>query len=396
VTRHRDTEWLAGEVGRILDFYHPGCVDDANGGFVAQLDPDTGAMYDAASKHLVATSRFTANFALGARYGGPDGCADLAAEGVRFLREAHYDAEADGYDWLLDGREPVDRRRVCYGHAFVLLAFARAADADVDGAAAALADAADLLLDRFYDADAGRCRSEYAPDWSDPADYRGQNANMHACEAMLAAHAATGDDRYADVAERIARAICVDLAAETDGLLWEHYAADWSHDFAYNRDRPADTFRPWGYQPGHHAEWAKLLAILDRRDVGADWALDRARELFDAAVEFGWTDDGGFVYTFDRDGAPVVADRYGWPVAEAIGAAAALHERTGDDRYLRWYDRLWTYAEDVLVASGPGATRNWYARCTPGGEPYPVDDGPEVEPGYHPIGACVEAIRSFG
>jgi len=87
---------------------------------------------------------------------------------------------------------------------------------------------------------------------------------MHACEAFLAAYEATDEARYLDRARHIAEAITVDLAAETDGLLWEHYTADWEHDFAYNVDEPRHQFRPPGYQPGHHAEWAKLLALLDR------------------------------------------------------------------------------------------------------------------------------------
>ncbi|MFO7791068.1 MAG: OmpA family protein, partial [Bacteroidales bacterium] len=53
--------------------------------------------------------------------------------------------------------------------------------------------------------------------------YRGQNANMHTCEAMLAAYEATGERRYLDRAREVAHALTVRLAAETDGLLWEHY-----------------------------------------------------------------------------------------------------------------------------------------------------------------------------
>ncbi|WP_255767733.1 AGE family epimerase/isomerase [Haladaptatus halobius] len=83
------------------------------------------------------------------------------------------------------------------------------------------------------------------------------------------------------------------------------------------------------------------------------WALDRAEELFDATIEHSWDAEyGGFYYTFDRDGAPIVEDKYGWPVAEGIGAAAALSKRVGNERYRKWYDRLWEYAEANLTAPG--------------------------------------------
>lgn len=388
--RYRDPDWLRDEAVRVLEFYYPGCVDDDDGGFLAQLDADTGELYDERSKHLVASARFTVNFALGDAMDGPEWCGPMAERGVRFLREAHYDSEYGGYDWLLDGTRPVERTRVCYGHAFVLLAFARASEAGVVGADDYLEETYDILLDRFWEDAHGLCVSEYSPDWSDAADYRGQNANMHTCEAMLAAHEATGDRRYLDRALDVARSLCVDLARETDGLLWEHYTSNWEHDFAYNRDDPRHQFRPWGYQPGHHVEWAKLLAVLDRH-ADTDWALDRARDLFDAAVSMGWDHErGGLYYTVDRDGDPVVADRYGWPVAEGIGAAAALYERTGEASYLDWYDRFWAYAESELVAPG----RNWYEK-SPADDSADEERGPEVEPGYHPVGACVEARRSF-
>jgi mannose/cellobiose epimerase-like protein (N-acyl-D-glucosamine 2-epimerase family) len=383
--------WLTDRLVEILEFYHPEGIDDERGGYIAQFDAETGEIYDRDSKHLVATCRYVVNFCLGARYDGEEPWLDAAEHGVQFLREGHYDPETGGYDWLLSGADPVERRKVCYGHAFVLLAYARATEAGVDGAEQYLEETYDLLLDRFWEPEYGLCKSEYDGDFETASEYRGQNANMHTCEAMLAAYEATDDERYLDRAREIAHALTVDLAAEHDGLLWEHYTESWEHDLEYNRDKPDDVFRPWGYQPGHHIEWAKLLSVLDRY-AETDWALDRAEEMFEIAVDGGWDDDnGGFVYNFDFDREPIVDDKYGWPVAEGIGAAAALYERTGDDAYLEWYGRLWEYAQTHLTAPGG----NFYARLTVDNEPYETDDGPEPEPGYHPIGACFEGLRSL-
>ncbi|WP_276273454.1 AGE family epimerase/isomerase [Haloarcula litorea] len=387
---HADPEWLRSHARAILDHYHPTCLDERHGGFVAQLDPDTGEVYDPDSKHLVATARFTRNFALAAELFGDQRWREAAARGVDFLHERFRDTERGGYHWLLAGTEPVESRRVCYGHAFVVLAYARAADAGVPNAEDYLEEVWTLLDERFYEPEQGLYRSAYDADWTDAESYRGQNANMHACEAALVAGEVTGEDRYLDRAATVAERLCVDLASETDGRLWEHYTADWDHDFDYNREEPADQFRPWGYQPGHHAEWAKLCCVLDRH-VDADWPLARAPELFDAALS-GWDDDrGGFYYSLDEEGDPVIEDKYGWEVAEAIGAAAALAERTGDDRYREWYERCWDYAVETFLAP----TGDWYERVDADGDPYPVGDGPAVEPGYHPIGACYETLRSL-
>ena len=385
---YADAEWLRGRMRDVLAFYYPACLDERHGGFVAQLDAETGTVYDPDSKHLVATARFTRNFALASTVFGEERWTEAATRGTEFLYERFRDADRGGYHWLLDGTTPTDSRRFCYGHAFVVVAYARAAAADVPSADEYLREAWSLLDERFYDPDEGLYRSVYDADWAEADSYRGQNANMHTCEAALVAFEATGDDRYRERAATIAKRLCIDLADDA-GRIWEHYGADWCPDYGYNRDDPTHQFRPWGYQPGHHAEWAKLLAVLDRH-VEADWPGERATDLFETALT-GWEDDGGgFYYTLDDGGNPVVADKYGWAVAEAIGAAAALAERTGDVRYRRWDDRFWAYATDHLVAPAG----NWYERVDATNEPYPTGDGPAVEPGYHPIGACYEAIRS--
>jgi mannose/cellobiose epimerase-like protein (N-acyl-D-glucosamine 2-epimerase family) len=374
----------------VLNFYHPNCIDRRHGGYVAQLDERDGHVYDGATKHLVATCRGVFNFSLGAVRGGPDWCRPAAEHGLRFLLDAHRDRERGGFDWLLEGRTPVDSTRYCYGHAFALLACAKATEAGIPGSGTALAETYDLLV-RFWEDDHGLFRAEATPDWEFAA-YRGQNANMHACEALLAAYEATGEDRYLDRAYAIAAALARDLAAETDGRIWEHFTPDWEPDLAYNRDRPRHQFRPWGFQPGHHAEWAKLLCLLAAHRE-EDWLVERARELFAYAVEEGWDDDrGGFYYALDEAGEPVVADKYGWAVAEAIGAAAALARETGDESYWRWYDECWTYAREHLVNPKYG---NWYEKLSPDNERDDDREGPAVEPGYHPVNNAAVAIDAL-
>jgi len=191
-TPSADEEWLTERIQRILLFYYPDCLDDDHGGYIAQLDTETGEIYDADSKHLVATSRFVVNFSLAARHGGPEWALPAAEHGVSFLREHHRDPDTGGYDWLLRGTETVDDRRVCYGHAFVLLAYARAHEAGIDGAKTALEDTYDLLVDHFWEPGYDLCKSGFSADFAESDACRGQNANMHTCEAMLAAFESTG------------------------------------------------------------------------------------------------------------------------------------------------------------------------------------------------------------
>ena len=99
---------------------------------------------------------------------------------------------------------------------------------------------------------------------------------MHMCEAMLAAWTASRDRRYLDRAAMLADHITRRQAAKAGGLVWEHYDTDWNVDWDYNRDNPRHLFRPWGFQPGHQTEWAKLLLILERSRPAAMAAADRA------------------------------------------------------------------------------------------------------------------------
>ncbi len=380
-----------------LRLQYPDALDDA--GF-RLLHPVTGEPYTDDRRHLVATCRSVSNFATGVAADGPGWCLDAAEHGLRFLRDAHGTTAGDGYHLVVDADgDPRDATRTAYGHAFVLLAYARATDAGMDGAAAGLEATADLLVERFHDG-TGCLRSDCGPEWGELEAYRGQNANMHACEAYLAAYEATADQSYLERARRIAARITIDLAAETDGLLWEHYTADWEHDFGYNADEPRHQFRPPGYQPGHHLEWAKLLALLDRYDAeppaGGEW-YDRGLELFDDAVDRGWV-GGGFAYTVEADGTPIVPDRYGWALAEGIGSAAALAERAGArdqgdaaTRLRAWHDRLLD-----CVADYRGPAGLWYETRladVDGGDPVPPEP-PGVEPDYHPAGAFYESWRS--
>lgn len=388
----RDTESLRAYVDRILDFYDPECIDRDHGGYIAQFDEESGEIYDSKSKHLVATSRFIANYCVAKRSGHCEWDDSVAEHGLAFLMGTQWDDERHGFHWLVERTTPVESRRVCYGHAFGLLALSRATEVGIKNADRHLKNVYELVNDRFWEPEHGLYKSEFDANWSAAISYRGQNANMHMCEAMIAAYEATHDQRYLNNALSIAEPLTVRLTETTDGLIWEHYTENWNPDFDYNRDDPTHTFRPWGFQPGHQIEWAKLLTTLSRF-VETDWLVDRAEELFDDAIRYGWDDRrGGFYYSLDLDREPIVTDKYSWEVAEAIGAAAALYDRTGVERYLNWYDTFWEYATETVINPQHG---NWYTKVTGDNQPVPMTEGTAVEPGYHPIGACLEGIRSL-
>lgn len=385
----RDPWALRQQVRNVLHFHYPECIDHRYGGYRLNRDAYEGYVYDDTRSHLVGTCRMIYNCCVGARIGGPDWCRSAAAHGLTFLFDVFYDADREGFDWVVDGTDTADATRYCYGHAFCLLACGAATKVGLPGAAARLEQVSELLDERFFEPEYGLHRAEADADWNF-SSYRGQNANMHACEAYLAAFDATSERRHLDRAYAIADALARDPPTES-GFVPEHYTTEWKPDDAYNRDEPHHQFRPPGLQPGHAVEWAKLLGLLaDRREE--DWLAERAAELFDAAVDIGWDDEfGGFYYTVEADGAPIIAEKYGWAVAEAIGAAALLGREEGS--YLAHYDRFWEYARIHLIDEKYGT---WYEKATREGDPIaPTNDAPRVEPGYHPLANAALAMDAF-
>lgn len=394
--------FLRAHIRHTLAFYHPRCIDP-HGGFFHYFKDD-GTVYDRRRRHLVSSTRFVFNYAMAYREFGEAAYLDATRHGLAFLRDVHRQPNG-GYAWtLLDGRID-DRTNHTYGLAFVLLAYAHALQAGVAEAAAGLAETWDLLERQCWDARFGLYRDEADAAWRF-SGYRGQNANMHLCEALLAAFDATAERRYLERALALAEAMTQRQARLADGLVWEHYDADWNVDWRYHLDDPKHLFRPWGFQPGHQTEWAKLLANLARH-VALDWLLPTAQRLFDRALAASWdTARGGMYYGFAPErlrepgmhGAPIAQDffvcdddKYFWVQAESLAAAALLHANTGEPRYAAWYDTLWRYAWQHFVDHEHGA---WYRILDADNRTYGDDKSPAGKTDYHTMGACYEVLAT--
>ena len=284
---------------------------------------------------------------------GDPGAAAVADHGVAALTGVLRDPAHGGWFGSVgtDGA-PVDDRKAAYPHAFVVLAAGTATRAGRPGAADLLGAALDVVDRHFWDHDLGRTRESWARDWSEPEPYRGANSSMHMVEAFLAAADATGEAEWNRRALGICEHLIHQVAAGRGWRLPEHFSAGWEPLPDYHADRPADQFRPYGVTIGHAFEWSRLLLHVEAAlPAPPGWLLPASVALFDSAVRRGWAVDGadGLVYTTDWDDTPVVRSRMYWVVAEAIGAAATLRARTGEDRFADRYATFWEYARRYLV-----------------------------------------------
>ncbi len=348
---HRD--WLMAQATGLIAFFGPAL--NPAGGFFA-LDaagrplPAPGA--NGAVRHLHETTRMVHCFAIAHLLGLP-GADRMIDHGMAFLRSHHQDRVHGGWFWSVDDAGPVDATKQAYGHAFVLLAGASAKVVGHPDADALIADATAVLKSRFWDDAVGATTEEYSADWQPLGNYRGQNSNMHLTEALMAAFEATGAADYLAMAERIAGLIIDRHARALGWRVAEHFHADWSLDPDYEG---SPMFRPAGTTPGHALEWSRLLIqlwALGQHRQG--WMPEAARALFLHTCDIGWdSTGGGFYYTLDWDDRAARRDRYWWPCAEGIGAAAVLRKSGGDRRFEDWYRRIWDFTARHLIDTGHG------------------------------------------
>jgi len=393
----RSRDFLLDHIRHTMAFYHPRAPDPRGGFF--HFFRDDGSVYDAHTRHLVSSTRFIFNYAMAYRQFGDPAYRAALEHGLAYLRERHRNASTGGYAWLLDANGVVNATNHCYGLAFVLLAYAHAALAGVEVARPWIDETFDLMERKFWSPAAGLYADEAAADWSAVSAYRGQNANMHACEAMLAAFEATGQPRHLDRAAKLAENVTLRQAKLSNDLIWEHYHADWSVNWDYNRHDKSNMFRPWGYQPGHLTEWAKLLLILERHSARLNpaitntqpWRGPRAVALFDAAMQYAWDEEhGGIVYGFAPDGSICDGDKYFWVQAESLAAAALLAKHSGEEKYWQWYERIWDYSWRHFVDHEHGA---WYRILTRDNRKYSDEKSPAGKTDYHTMGACYEVLN---
>lgn len=338
--------WLEGEFDALIGFASEASTDHGFG----YLGSD-GSVMAGRGHDLYITCRMIHVFSLAHLLGRP-GAASQVDHGLTALAGAFRDTEHGGWFTALDGDgRPSETSKDAYAHSFVVLAAASAKAAERPDADDLLTEALDVIEKYFWDDAAGMITESFDSTFGQAEDYRGLNSNMHMVEAFVA----TGEDVWGERALRITER-ALGFARDHGWRIPEHYTSAWEPVLDYNAGNPAHPFRPAGGTIGHWLEWARLAlhveAELIARGGQAPVVLaEGARALFAQAIADGWSVDGadGFVYTVDFDGAPIVRERMHWVIAEAIGAAAALFQRTGDAMYERWYRLWWEYAAVHLI-----------------------------------------------
>ena len=197
---YRTRCFLLNHIKDTLNFYDKS-IDPAGGYYPSYKDD--GTIYNRENRHLISTTRFIYNYSMGYIYFKDEDYLKRTHHGLQYLRNVHRNCETGGYAWQIDDGQVTDDTNHCYGLAFVLLAYSCSFKAGIQQAKEWIQETFDLMEKYFWFEDKGLYACEATGDWK-LKDYRGQNDNMHSCEALLVAYQATNQLIYLDKAKRIA------------------------------------------------------------------------------------------------------------------------------------------------------------------------------------------------
>lgn len=401
--RHPDNffsrEFLTRHVADIIKFYESRAIDET-GGFFQSFYID-GEIFDPAFRQIVSSTRMVINFMMsGILLKRPD-LIKKGEHGLDYLEKVHYVEGKNAYAFTVRDHKPEDMTQQAYAYAFILAAHAAALKANAaNSSRASLEKVWQILEERFWVPEARAYLDTISAEGVVDNSYRGQNSNMHMCEGLIAAYEATRDSKFLDRAKMLAETFTVKLAGKADGFVWEHYTADFEIDWEYNKDDPTNIYRPWGFQPGHQAEWAKNLMNIYRHlgkaeQTEAGWMIEKARQLFDGAWELSWdAEHGGLVYGFGPDRKWCDSEKYFWVQGESLATLAQLYQASQNPEYIEKYVALWSYCWKHWVDHVHGGWIGFkLTRDNQQLNKVKAQAGAKCD--YHTLCACIEALRAF-
>lgn len=349
----------------VFDFYHPGCLDAVNGGYLE--DWKDGRFQLRGEKFLTLQARQLWFFStLATENIERAKCLEAAWLGYLLLERNFRDARQGGYiSKITDGGTPKDTRKHAYHNSFALYGLVAYYEATKEKSA--LRRAQELfrtLDDRAHDARNGGYGEFFYADWKpvtnpNESPYVGAigtktyNTHLHLLESLTALYRVAPEPR---LRERLAELVRINTAVV------QHAAYRCNVDGWHPDWRIIDEPRNLRASYGHDVECLWLTLDATRR-LGYPDALYRswAQSLADYSLQYGFDNEhGGFFYTGVL-GAPADDTRKEWWVqAEALVGMLEMYQLTGQPRYYEAFAKTLDFIERRQVASGGGwwATRN--------------------------------------
>jgi len=384
--------------------------DTLHGGFLTYFDRN-GDPTGETRKNLLAHARMVYSFSALHRAGldADSNFLRRAGKGVEFMLEHFLDWERGGWFWVLerDGT-PVDRKKIIYGHSFVIYALSEYAMASHEREALELAEKTFEWLETFAaDNLNGGWYEFFEEDWRhcQPGEYGGDrksfDVHMHLMEAFTNLCAASGREIHARRAREATGLLISRMLHPEHGTAIAQFSPDFRPLRAiifrnvWGSDRPAgeDQGRPLDNTSyGHNVEFAWLLGQT-ARTLGLDPKAYRTvqKKIYDHCLEFGLDRELGGVYCEGPHRGPArERNKEFWQQAEALTGFLDALETFGDERYCQAYLELHRFVFDRVINHRVG---EWLPLLGPDNRVLWDYMGHAWKINYHTVRAMLECER---
>ncbi len=393
-TEFRDEhQWIRDELDRCIHFWTKYGIDTVHGGIFTCLDR-TGIIY-CSDKSVWMQGRCAWIFSfLCSVYGVRQEWLNISRSCLDFMESFCINRDKGNrmYFTVTEDGRPLRQRRYLFSEDFYIMANAEYYANTGDTACIESARAVyDMVWDIVFRgaADPVGLGPKVIPEtrrsrsFGDPMIFLNVTAVMRRCDPV---RRALYDERAGECAELMCRYHFrpeLKCTLETVGI---------------NGELQTDTTAGRVVNPGHDIEGSWFLE--EEADYeNSDALRGCARDMFKFAVTSGWDDKyGGLLYFTDCMGFPPEAYEHDmklwWPHNELMIASLMFYRDTGDEEYLRWFEKAYSYAREYLSDPEYG---EWFGYLRRDGKPTePPCKGSTFKGPFHVMRSLIMADRLMG
>ncbi len=408
ILRHLDEVRRHLETG-LLPFWLQRGVDEQYGGFLTYFDRD-GNPTGETVKTLLCQARMIFSCSLAHRKGYGDGAfLERARQGVRFVIRHFHDPVHGGWFWTAerDGT-PLDRKKIVYGHSFVIYAFAEYFRASGDAEALEWAGGTfDLLHSRAADVLNGGYFEFFEEDWrhTPPGVYGGDrkslDVHMHLMEAFTNLYAASGHHLHRRRAEEVLRLIHARMLHPEHGTGIAQFTPEFrpvraiifKNVWGSDRDVDDPEGRPLDNTSyGHNVElgWLTTRAV-DQLGLRSQDFHPAVRRLYEHCIRYGIDRELGGIWCDGPHAGPArERNKEFWQQAETLVAMLDGVQRFGDEAFWEAYRNVHRFVFDHLINHRVG---EWFALLGPDNRVLWDYLGHAWKINYHTVRSMVECAE---
>ena len=371
-------------------------VDREHGGYIL-ADPRTANPQ--LEKQLVTQARMIWGFShahLKHLGGGSNECLQAARQGYEFLEKHFRDATHGGYYWTTDREgNPLNRRKIIYGEAFVIYGLVEYHRASGDRAPlnSALRLFKELQL-HAHDGKNGGWIEHFEEDWTpilkpDPnqqveiAGCKSANAHLHLMEAFTELHLTTKDPEVRKALEESLKINMEQFYPPNPAQAAFHRQQDW---------QPVTGPASAGLSYGHNIEFAWLM-IRAQQALGQKQSWNHFEAHLNHALAHGYDHELGGVYNRGVGNEPATdKDKVWWVQAEMLAALSDAIRHKPNPEYSRALESLLKFIEKYQASPDDGI---WLDTVTASGAPKSPSKAHNWKANYHDVRGLVKFIEAF-